>query len=349
METGTRANGTTLGGRPVVGTGAPEKVGRLTGVHAERLPLMEGVSPDRPHWGAEEQARLDRFDGPVEPVDLPPVDRRETTLPGPNGPVRVIVTMPSTLAEPDAQGRRGAVVWMHGGGFIGGTPEMPEGDHTAARLADATGLPVINVDYRTATDGRHHPVLHDDVWAAFDWTRRGGHGVPTDPGLVLIGGGSAGAALAATIGHHGRDEGPAPAGVFLAYPLMHYPRPEAPQELADALATLPPVFQDNPDADEFLMGNMLGPDMLQIEHPEYALAGMTDDLAGYPRTFIENCELDGLRASGERFADQLAAAGVDVEMHTCPGELHAPLNTPGLESGVRMCAHFAAFINDVIR
>ncbi|MBE6481499.1 MAG: alpha/beta hydrolase [Actinomyces ruminicola] len=333
---------------PVVDDGVPEKVGHLTGVHAQRLQLMEGLPPRGPAWGPEENARLARFDAPVEPIDLPAVDRREAFAPGPNGDVRVIVTTPRRLAEPDAAGRRGVIVWMHGGAFLGGSPEMPEGDHTAARLAHATGLPVVNVDYRLATEGRHHPVLHDDVWAAYTWARSGGHGTPTDPGLVFVGGGSAGAALAATIGHHGRDAEAAAAGVFLAYPLVHYPRPPASAELAAALAVLPDAFQDNPDGDDWLMSNMLGPDMLDIERPEYALAGMTEDFNGYPRTFIENCELDGLRASGERFAQQLADAGVDVEVHTCPGELHAPLNVPGLDSGVRMCAHLAAFINDVI-
>ena len=48
-----------------------------------------------------------------------------------------------------------------------------------------------------------------------------------------------------------------------------------------------------------LLPESLGPALLDIEPPGWALPGMAEALAGYPRTFVENCELDGLRASGD--------------------------------------------------
>ncbi|SDN41684.1 Acetyl esterase/lipase [Actinomyces ruminicola] len=334
---------------PVVVTEGPEKVGHLAGPHGERVHHLEGVSRIGPHLTEAEQAQLARFDAPVEPIDLPEVERRDAVAPGPHGDVPVRVYTPAELAAPDAEGRRAAVVWIHGGAFIFGDLDTGEADHTAARLADATGLPVISVAYRLCRDGIHHPVPHDDCWAAYQWVRAGGHGLPTDPERVAVGGGSAGACLAATIGLHGRDADCPPAGVFLAYPLVHYPRPPASTELAAAIATLPPALVDDPEQDHFLMGNYLGPDLLNIGHPGYALPGMAEDLTGYPRTFIENCELDTLRVSGERFAAQLEEAGVDVEQHTVPGEIHGHLSVPGLPTAKATCAHFAAFISDVTR
>lgn len=344
--TTTRSNSTRP---PLVTSTSPEKVGRLTGPHAERLHHMEGLPPRGPQWGPEEMARLELFDAPVEPVDLPEVARRDETVSGPYGDVPVRVYTPAELAAPGSEGRRPAVVWIHGGAFIGGDLDMPEADHTAARLAAATGLPVVSVAYRLCHDGVHHPVPHDDCWAAYQWVRSGGHGLPTDPARIVVGGASAGACLAAGVGLRGRDERQAPAGVFLAYPLVHYPRPSAPEELRAALVGLPPALSDNPDGDTWLMGNYLGPALLDVVHPGYALPGMAEDLAGYPRTFIENCELDGLRASGEGFAAQLADAGVDVEQHTVAGELHGHLNVPGLPTARATCAHFAAFVGDVVR
>ena len=331
-----------------VTTTGPEKVGRLTGPHAERLHHLDGLPPRGPEWGQEENARLASFDAPIEPVDLPEVTRRDTVAPGPHGDVPVRVCTPSILVEPDAQGRRPAVVWIHGGAFIGGDLDMPEADHTAARLAHLTGLPVVSVFYRLCHDGVHHPVPHEDCWAAYQWVRSGGHGIATDPARVAVGGASAGACLAATVGLHGRDDGEAPALVYLAYPIVHYPRPPATDELAAALATLPPALSDAPDGDDWLMGNYLGPDLLAVDHPGYALPGMAADLAGFPRTSVENCEMDGLRASGERFTEQLAAAGVGVEQHTVPGELHGHLNVPGLPGAVATCEHFAAVITDAV-
>ena len=82
----------------------------------------------------------------------------------------------------------------------GHVPAHGEADHTAARLAHLTGLPVVSVFYRLCHDGVHHPVPHEDCWAAYQWVRSGGHGIATDPARVAVGGASAGACLAATVG-----------------------------------------------------------------------------------------------------------------------------------------------------
>ncbi|MBM6978577.1 MAG: alpha/beta hydrolase [Actinomyces succiniciruminis] len=334
---------------PVVVTESPEKVGRVAGVHGERIHVLDGLPQRGPEWTPAVMAQADRYDLPVEPVDLPEVARRDDAAPGPHGDVPVRVYTPHELAAPDAAGRRGAVVWIHGGAFIFGDLDTAEADHTAARLADATGLPVVSVDYRLAVDGVTHPVPHDDCWAAYQWVRAGGHGLPTDPARVAVGGGSAGACLAASVGLHGRDAGQAPAGVFLAYPLVHYPLPGPSAELAAVLSTLPPVLLGPEGENDALMAQLLGPELTGVEHFDYAMPGNAESLTGYPRTYIENCEADELRASGERFAEQLAQAGVDVEQHTVPGETHGHLSVPGLPTAKATCAHFAAFIGDVLR
>ena len=123
---------------PIVTADGPEKIGRLNRLRAERLHHLEGLPPRGPGFTAEHQARAALYDLPVEPVDLPEVDRRDDAAPGPHGDVPVRVYTPRALAAPDAHGRRGAVVWIHGGAFIFGDLDMPEADHTAARLAHAT-------------------------------------------------------------------------------------------------------------------------------------------------------------------------------------------------------------------
>ena len=110
-------------------------------------------------------------------------------------------------------------------------------------LPISTGLPIISVDYRLAVDGVAHTVPHDDCWAAHQWVRTGGHGIATDPGLVLVVGGSAGACPAASVALHGRDAGCPPAGVFLVYPIVHCPLPGPSAELAAVLAIFPPLLR----------------------------------------------------------------------------------------------------------
>lgn len=50
---------------------------------------------------------------------------------------------------------------------------------------------------------------------------------------------------------------------------------------------------------------------------------------GFPPALVLNAEHDGMRASGDRFAAELAEAGVAVDHHVLPGTHHAFLNRPG--------------------
>jgi len=53
------------------------------------------------------------------------------------------------------------------------------------------------------------------------------------------------------------------------------------------------------------------------------------DLSGFPPTLIVNSERDTLRASGERFAEELRAHGRRVQVGYEPGTSHGDLNRPG--------------------
>lgn len=56
------------------------------------------------------------------------------------------------------------------------------------------------------------------------------------------------------------------------------------------------------------------------------------EVGAFPRTLVVNAEHDNMRASGDLFAAELAAAGADVEHHVLAGTRHAFLNRPGLEA-----------------
>ncbi|MDO4259251.1 MAG: alpha/beta hydrolase [Actinomycetaceae bacterium] len=327
----------------IVTINGPEKIGRLTDQRAERIHLMEGIT-SYVDQTPEQRQRAAAFDAPYEPVNLPDVPTEDMVVPGPRGDIPVRLYTPENLVEPDEHGLRPAFVWLHGGAFLFGDIDMPEGDHTAKRVAAATGIPVISVDYRLCVDGAHHPVCHDDCWAAYQWVRSSGHGIATDPQRVAIGGGSAGAALAGTVGVHGRDVGEAPSSLVLIYPVAHAPIPAPDDELRALLETLPPIFHLTEASNTRMMDNYLGEGGLPEENPGYALPGMAEDLSGLPPTYIENCEFDDLRASGEKFADQLRDAGVHVESHTIPGEMHGHLNAPGMATAIATCDHISTWL-----
>jgi acetyl esterase/lipase len=147
-----------------------------------------------------------------------------------------------------------------------------------------------------------------------------------------LGGASAGGSLAAGVAKRLRDgEGRPPSSVVLAYPAVH---PELTGWDEAGLAAI----RDERDAVYF------SPEWIRDLSVHYAgAAGLTDpyafpgvgDLVGTPRTLIVNCESDTLRRSGELYAEQLRAAGVDTTVHLLPGAAHGTLNEPLSEAGVR--------------
>ncbi len=52
------------------------------------------------------------------------------------------------------------------------------------------------------------------------------------------------------------------------------------------------------------------------------------DVEGLPPTLVLDADRDSLRASGEAFAAELAAAHIPVEHHVIPGTIHGFLNRP---------------------
>ena len=207
-----------------------------------------------------------------------------------------------------------ALVWVHGGAFIGGYLDMPESNWVAMEFA-SQGVPVLAVDYTKCLGDVHFPVPSDDVLAAWE------HAVAHAPELfgtsaedLLLGGASAGASLTAGAVARLRDAGGTlPAGLISVYPAVH-PNGAEPGVLPDPAAPHTQIALNYAGTVE------------RLADP-HVFAGMgTGD--GFPPTLVVVCELDGLRPSGEAFARLLGDAGVDVVLHLEPGADHAHINEP---------------------
>ena len=240
--------------------------------------------------------------------------------------------------EIPARGYRGpapaagaALIWAHGGGFIGGDLDMPEAHWVAVELA-RRGIPVLSIDYTKCVDGVHHPVPSDDVLDA--WLFVAGHedefGVPE--GQLHFGGASAGAHLVAGVTKRLRDgAGPMPASLVLAYPNLHSTPPPQSDALRAALTEGPPDFF-TPAVMRDINLNYAGSEA--VFDDVYAYPG-NGDVSGLPPVFVLNSERDSLRASGERFGEQIAAAGGTVRVEYEPGTVHGHLNQPDDPAALR--------------
>lgn len=275
--------------------------------------------------------------GPAEEWELRTEDRE---IPGPHGPVPVRIYVPQAAADGD----RPCLVWLHGGGFVHGDLDMPEGDHVARGVAGRADAVVVSVDYRLCDPldgaparqfpgGPEHvvaPVPLDDVCAAVTWTRESAAALGVDPARMAIGGASAGGNLAAAASLRLADEGTPVAASLLMYPVAHPLSPEPTSEESAALAGTPALLRFTPETMRALSGNYIGRPLDEATPYDFPGLATSDRLAVLPRTYIEADEYDDLRVSARRYAEQLREAGVDVEHVVRRGVCHGHLNRVGL-------------------
>jgi len=286
---------------------------------------------------------------PASAAEAAQVVTADRVLDGPHGDLRVRVYTPP--AAPVA-----GLVWAHGGGFMHGDLDMHEGDGVARHLA-AAGVAVVSVDYRlvppidraataadpaatVGSDGVRFPVPSEEVAFAFDWARCEAAGLGVAPDGWSIGGASAGGNLAAGASLRLRDAGTPVRSVVLAYPVAHYALPPHSDELAAKVAAIP--GGSFPPAEVLAMNdNYLG----HSDGPSspYAFPG-GQDLRGLAPTFVLTSDRDGLRSSGEAYASELAAAGVDVLLVREDGTTHGHLNQPEHPGCARSIARMAAWL-----
>ena len=97
----------------------------------------------------------------------------------------------------------GALLWLHGGGFVMGDLET---EHPwALRIAQAAGTVVISVGYRRAPEYQF-PAALDDAWAVLCWTVDHATELGLDRDRIAVGGHAAGAGLAAAVVLRARDQ-----------------------------------------------------------------------------------------------------------------------------------------------
>jgi acetyl esterase len=220
-------------------------------------------------------------------------------------------------ADPDVAVRiyrphrvQGAIVWLHGGGFVMGDLDT---EHPAAtRLADGTGAVVISVGYRRAPEYRF-PAAPDDAYAVLAWTAEHAAELDIDPGRIAVGGHSAGAGIAAAVALRARDE----QGPPICYQLLNQPELDDRQETWSARN-----FTDTPWMTRDKLAATWRHYLGSAPATPYAAPARATDLSGLPPAYIATAEFDPLRDEGITYALRLLQAGVPVELHQWPGTFH---------------------------
>lgn len=240
---------------------------------------------------------------------------------GPAGAIPVRVYWP----ERDDDRPLPVTLFFHGGGFALG--DLDTHDVTARQHAAAADTLVVSVDYRLAPE-HPFPAAVDDVWAATRWVAEHAGRFGADGSRLAVAGDSAGGTLAAVVAQLARDSVRSGGGPEVAFQLLWYP--------SVMWDTTLPSFVENADAPvldnsaiaaftEWYAGH------LDLDDPPAALApGRAADLTGLPPAYIAVAGHDPLRDDGVRYAELLAAAGVEVELHHADSLVHGYLGYAGV-------------------
>jgi acetyl esterase len=240
-------------------------------------------------------------------------------------------------ADPDVPVRiyrphraQGAIVWLHGGGFVMG--DLDTEHPWAARAAGRSGAVVISVGYRLAPEHRF-PAALDDAYAVLAWTAGHAAELGTDPGRIAVGGHAAGAGLAAAVALRARDQ----QGPPVRFQLLNQPGLDDRQQTWSARNFTGTPFMTRGKVTASWR-HYLG----SAPASPYAAPARAADLSGLPPAYIATAEFDPNRDEAISYARRLLQAGVSVELHQWPGTFHGSQAILSAEVSQRQTAELTA-------
>jgi acetyl esterase/lipase len=235
--------------------------------------------------------------------------------PGVQVEVRQEASAALRLYRPDKPKCDGALLWIHGGGYVVGRAILD--DQLCSATAATLGVPVASVEYQLAP--KHaFPTLLDDCHAGWDWLQAHAAELGVDPRNVAIGGQSAGGGLAAALVQRLHDgAGARPVAQWLFCPMLD-DRTAAKRDL-DAVDH----FIWNNRSNAFSWRAFLRAEPGAAELPAYAAAARRENLAGLPQAWIGVGDIDLFAEEDRIYAERLKAAGVEVRFVAVPGAPHA--------------------------
>ncbi len=270
---------------------------------------------------------------------FPPIDVSAETLPGFRTVVKEMSVMPDPATHPDvrieevvvpgggaaASGIRcllhrptqrtssGALLDIHGGGFVMGCAEMDVPRNI--ELVRATGCTILAVDYRFAPE-HPHPAALEDCHAALVWLAAQLPALGITSGRIGLIGESAGGGLAAALALLARDRKSVP----LTCQALIYPMLVPPEHSLDTRSPDPRTghFVWTRASNSFAWSAFL-PDPAAAR----TIAGLAPDLSGLPPAFLAVGELDLFVHDNLAYVGRLLGAGCPVEAHLYPGAFHA--------------------------
>lgn len=298
------------------------------------IPDFSGLTPDQiPVEAIRAGMGAENYDMTTKKIKVESV-----VASGRNGdiPVRIYI--------PEGEGEKPAVVYFHGGGFIGGSIDVVE--NPCKGLAEKANAIVFNVDYRLAPEHPFPAPVHDCYDAAM-WVHENAVRFGANPDMIVVAGDSAGGNLATVcvlLDKRNRQS-------VIKFQALIYPVVTLDKQRQSGFTWSLDEYEVRNDAHRpFIMGDLNGMseagkflDCLYYRdhspHDPLISPLLADDLKGLPPAIVFTAEFDYLRPEGEAYARKLAKAGVDSKIIRYKGMTHAFIDKFGIFPQAEDCIH----------
>lgn len=222
--------------------------------------------------------------------------------------LRILIYKPLTPGHNAA-----GVLWIHGGGYGIGLPEMSA--VMSKRLITAGNCVVIAPDYRLSIDSPY-PAALEDCYDALLWMRDHAEELGIRDDQLIVGGESAGGGLTAALNLYARDKGE----INIAFQIPLYPMIDDRMSSESAKENNAPVW--NSDSNrmgwKLYLGELFGKDV-----PAYAAAARAKDYRNLPPAVTFVGDLETFRDETIEYVNNLRKAGVPADFQIYKGCYHA--------------------------
>lgn len=227
--------------------------------------------------------------------------------------------LPVRIYRPSQKSDLPAMVFFHGGGWVGGTVDAYDQPLTA--LANQLESVVIAVTYQKAPE-RPFPIPFDDCYSTLEWVVKNARSLGIDGARIGVAGDSAGGNLAAAVALKARDT----KLVKLAYQLLIYPATTYSTDF-DSVKRNATGYGLTPESMEWYGKQYVqNPEDMKNPYAWPALAHTHENLAP---AIVMTAYYDVLQGDGIAYANTLRSAGVAVEHLDYPDVIHGVFHHAG--------------------
>lgn len=224
------------------------------------------------------------------------------------GKLRICIYRPKNVQE-----EMPGLLWIHGGGYAIGMPEMDE--NFIKNFIETQNCVVIAPDYRLSVK-EPYPAALDDCYAALLWMKHNARKLGIRSNQLMVGGDSAGGGLTAALTLYVRDKG----NVNVSFQMPLYPMIDDRMITESSQNNYAPIWNSelNYEGWSYYLGKLFETDQV----PKYAAASRETDYSNLPPTCTFIGSLETFRDETIAYIENLKAAGVQTFFNEYSGCFH---------------------------